>query len=108
VTDMLACHKCVPSTLSLYEQHAGEDGNNSSPTLEKLRKARVYNEAAVLTGRQGQNGAYRDNNIQAQLRTTLVFVKHQGRGQLASLQLSNIGKDFFSRSQFPISREVFS
>ncbi len=33
---LLVCHKCAPSTLSLHEQHAGEDGNNRSPTPEKL------------------------------------------------------------------------
>src|SRR3989440_11751279 len=35
------------------------------------------NDAAVLTGRQVQNGAYRGNSIQAQVRTTLVFVRQQ-------------------------------
>ncbi len=86
------CHKCVPSTLSLYEQHAGEDGNNSSPTLEKLRKARVYNEAAILIGRLTQKATYRDNPINAQLRTTLVFIHQHGQWQLAGLHFCNIGQ----------------
>src|SRR6266699_1782738 len=55
-------------------------------------KVRVYNDAAVLTGRQVQNGAYRGNSIQAQFRTTLVFVKQQGQWRLASLHLSTIGQ----------------
>jgi hypothetical protein len=54
---------------------------------------RVYNnDAAVLIGRQVQNGAYRGNTIQGQLRTTLVFVQQQGQWRLASLQLSTIGQ----------------
>src|SRR6266478_8863016 len=61
-------------------------------------KVRVYNDdAAVLTGRQVQNGAYRGNSIQAQFRTTLVFVRQQGQWQLASLQLSTIGQPPNSR-----------
>jgi hypothetical protein len=64
-------------------------------------KVRVYNnDAAVLTGRQVQNGAYRGNSIQAQFRTTLVFVRQQGQWQLASLQLSTIGQP----PNFPQSR----
>jgi ketosteroid isomerase-like protein len=55
-------------------------------------KVRIYNDAAILTGRQIQNGAYRGNSIQAQFRTTLVFVQQQGQWQLASLQLSTIGQ----------------
>src|SRR5881227_3188503 len=48
---------------------------------------RVYNDAAVLIGRQVQNGAYRGNSIKAQFRTTLVFVKQQGQWRLVSLHL---------------------
>ncbi|MFL5657119.1 MAG: nuclear transport factor 2 family protein [Ktedonobacteraceae bacterium] len=55
-------------------------------------KVRVYNDAAVLTGRQVQKGAYRGNSIQAQFRTTLVFVQQQGQWKLASLHLSTIGQ----------------
>ena len=60
-------------------------------TLDEI-KVRVYNDAAVLTGRQVQNAAYRGNPIQGQLRTTLVFVQQQGQWRLASLQLSTIGQ----------------
>src|SRR5437868_4026054 len=55
-------------------------------------KVRVYNDAAVLTGRQVQKGAYRGNSIQAQFRTKLVFVQQQGQWKLASLHLSTIGQ----------------
>ncbi len=55
-------------------------------------KVRVYNDAVVLTGRQVQKGAYRGNSIQAQFRTTLVFVQQQGQWKLASLHLSTIGQ----------------
>src|SRR5258706_15623173 len=36
-------------------------------------KVRVYNHAAVLTGRQIQNAAYRGNPIHGEFRITLVF-----------------------------------
>ena len=56
-------------------------------------KVRVYNnDAAILMGRQAQQGAYRGNSIQGQFRITLVFVQQQGQWQLASLQLSTIGQ----------------
>lgn len=62
-------------------------------------KVRVYNEAAIITGRQEQHTAYRGNSIKAQLRTTLVFVRQQGQWQLANLQLSTIGQPpSFARS----------
>ena len=56
------------------------------------RKVRVYNDAAILTGRQVQNAAYRGNPMPGQFRTTLVFVQQQGQWRLASLQLSTIGQ----------------
>ncbi len=55
-------------------------------------KVRVYNDAAILTGRQVQNAAYRGNPMPGQFRTTLVFVRQQGQWRLASLQLSTIGQ----------------
>src|SRR2546429_9885112 len=81
-------------------RHQSGDLKYESFSLDEV-KARVYNnDAAVLTGRQVQNGAYRGNRIQAQLRTTLVFVQQQGQWQLASLQLSTIGQP----PNFPQSR----
>ncbi len=53
---------------------------------------RVYDEAAIVTSRQVQNAAYRGNSVQAQLRTSLVFVHQQGQWRLAHLQLSTIGE----------------
>ncbi|MDB5078048.1 MAG: nuclear transport factor 2 family protein [Chloroflexi bacterium] len=55
-------------------------------------KVRVYNEAAVLIGRQVQRAVYRGNSISAQLRTTVVLVRLQGNWQLVSLHLSPIGQ----------------
>jgi hypothetical protein len=52
----------------------------------------MYDEAAILIGRQTQDAAYRGNSIKAQLRTMLVFVRQQGQWQLASLHLSPIGQ----------------
>ena len=73
-------------------RHQAGDLKYESFSLDEV-KVRVYNnDAAVLTGRQVQNGAYRGNSIQAQFRTTLVFVRQQGQWQLASLQLSTIGQ----------------
>jgi ketosteroid isomerase-like protein len=73
-------------------RHQAGDLKYESFSLDEV-KVRVYNtDAAVLTGRQVQHGAYRGNSIQAQFRTTLVFVHQQGQWQLASLHLSPIGQ----------------
>ncbi|SRR6266702_146183 len=73
-------------------RHQAGDLKYESFSLDEV-KVRVYNnDAAVLIGRQVQNGAYRGNTIQWQLRTTLVFVQQQGQWRLASLQLSTIGQ----------------
>jgi hypothetical protein len=55
-------------------------------------KVRVYNDAAVLIGRQVQNATYRGNPIQGQFRTSLVFVQQLEQWRLAGLQLSTIGQ----------------
>src|SRR5947199_3338133 len=73
------------------ERHQSGDLKYDSLSLDEV-KVRVYNDAAVLTGRQVQQAAYRGNSIQAQLRTTLVFVQQQGQWKLASLHLSTIGQ----------------
>ena len=62
-----------------------------SLTLDEVR-VRVYNDAAILTGRQVQNAAYRGNPIHARFRTMLVFVQQHEQWQLAGLQLSPIGQ----------------
>ena len=72
-------------------RHQSGDLQYEAITLDEV-KVRVYHEAAVLTGRQAQQGAYRGNSIKAQLRTTLVFVQQQEQWRLASLHLSTIGQ----------------
>lgn len=49
---------------------------------------RVYGEAAVLTARAVQRGAYMGHDVGGQLRQTLVFVTQDGRWRLASLHMS--------------------
>jgi ketosteroid isomerase-like protein len=51
---------------------------------------RVYGEAAIATGRQTQTGSFQTQDVQAQLRAMLVFVRQDGTWQLAGLQLSTI------------------
>ena len=70
-------------------RHTSGDLKYESFSLDEV-KVRMYNDAAILTGRQVQNAAYRGNSIQGRFRTTLVFVQQQWR--LASLQLSTIGQ----------------
>ena len=72
-------------------RHQSADLKYASFSLDEV-KVRVYNDAAILTGRQVQNAAYRGNPIQGQFRITLVFVQQQGQWRLASLQLSTIGQ----------------
>jgi ketosteroid isomerase-like protein len=60
---------------------------------------RVYDEAAIVIGRQVQDAAYRGNSVRAQLRASLVFVHEGGQWRLAHLQLSSIGEPpAFARS----------
>jgi len=72
-------------------RHRSGDLKYEAFNLDEV-KVRVYNDAAILIGRQVQNAAYRGNPIQGQFRTTLVFVRQQGQWRLASLQLSTIGQ----------------
>lgn len=53
---------------------------------------RVYDGAAILTGRQVQKAAYRGNPVDAELRATLVFVDQRGQWRLAGLHFSPIGQ----------------
>ena len=66
-------------------------------------KVRVYNDAAILTGRQIQTAAYRGNRMPGQFRTTLVFIQQRGQWRLASLQLSSIGQPPSSPNSRPQS-----
>jgi ketosteroid isomerase-like protein len=58
---------------------------------------RVYDGAAILIGRQVQKAAHRGNRVDAELRTTLVFVQQQGQWRLAGLHFSPIGQPPFAR-----------
>ena len=72
-------------------RHRSGDLKYESFNLDEI-KVRVYNDTAILTGRQVQHAAYRGNPLPGQFRTTLVFVQQQGQWRLASLQLSTIGQ----------------
>ncbi len=72
-------------------RHQSGDLQYQSFSLDEV-KVRVYSDAAILTGRQVQEAAYRDNPIAGQFRVTLVFIQQQGPWRLASLQLSAIGQ----------------
>jgi ketosteroid isomerase-like protein len=72
-------------------RHQSGDLKYDALQLDEI-EVRVYNNTAILTGRQVQGTAYRGNSIKAQLRTTLVFIQEQGQWQLASLHLSTIGQ----------------
>ena len=72
-------------------RHRSGDLKYESFNLDEI-KVRVYNDTAILTGRQVQHAAYRGNPMPGQFRTTLVFVQQQGQWRLASLQLSTIGQ----------------
>ena len=71
-------------------RHQSGDLKYESFSLDEVM-VRVYNDAAILIGRQAQNAAYRGNSIPGQFRITLVFVQ-QGQWRLANLQLSPIGQ----------------
>jgi ketosteroid isomerase-like protein len=73
------------------ERHKSGDLKYESLDLKET-SVRVYNDAAILIGRQEQKGAYKGNSINAQFRISLVFVKHIGRWKIAGLQLSTIGQ----------------
>ena len=72
-------------------RHKSGDLKYESFNLDEV-KVRMYNEAAILTGRQVQNAAYRGNPLPGQFRTTLVFVQQLEQWRLAGLQLSTIGQ----------------
>lgn len=72
-------------------RHQSGDLTYDSLALDEVT-VRVYDEAAIVIGRQVQNAAYRGNSVKAELRTTLVLVQQQGQWQLASLHLSPIGQ----------------
>lgn len=79
-------------------RHQSGDLTYESLDLSEV-SVRVYDEAAIVIGRQAQHAAYRGNSVQAQLRASLVFVRQQEEWRLAHLQLSSIGEPpAFARS----------
>lgn len=72
-------------------RHQSGDMKYEVHTLDEVR-VRAYSEAAIVIGRLTQQATYQGNPINAQMRTTLVFVHQQGQWQLVSLQLSSIGQ----------------
>ena len=72
----------------LARYHSG-DLKYESFTWDELR-VRVYGDAAVVTGRQTQQGKYKDQDIAGQFRMTLIFVKQSRRWLLAGFHLSPI------------------
>src|SRR5579884_2507749 len=79
-------------------RHQSGDMKYRVHTFDKA-KTRVYEGAAVVVGRLTQEASYRGNPTNAQLRTTLIFVRQDGAWRLAGLQLSSIGQPpAFARS----------
>ena len=72
-------------------RHQSGDMKYDVHTLDEVR-VRAYTGAAIVIGRLTQQATYRGNPINAQLRTTLVFVQQQEQWRLANLQLSTIGQ----------------
>jgi uncharacterized protein (TIGR02246 family) len=59
----------------------------TSLALEEVQ-VREYGDAAILTGRELQTASYQGQDIPGEFRTTLIWVRQQGRWRLAGLQLS--------------------
>ena len=72
-------------------RHQSGDMKYDVHTLDEVR-VRAYNEVAIVIGRLTQEATYRGNPMNAQLRTTLVFIRQDGQWQLASLHFCNIGQ----------------
>ena len=72
-------------------RHQSGDMKYEVHTLDEV-SVRAYREAAIVIGRLTQQATYQGNPINAQMRTTLVFVRQQGQWQLAGVHLSNIGQ----------------
>ena len=72
-------------------RHQSGDLTYDAVDLDEVT-VRVYDQAAILIGRQVQKAAYRGNRVDAELRTTLVFVHQHGQWQLAGLHFSPLGQ----------------
>lgn len=79
-------------------RHQSGDMKYEVHNLDEVR-VRAYNEAAIVIGSLTQEATYQGHPINAQLRTTLVFVRIPGQWQLAGVHFSNIGQPpSFARS----------
>ncbi len=68
-------------------------GNMTYRSLELTEvSARIYDDTAVVIGRQSQDAAYQGNSVKAELRLTAVFVRQQGQWKLVGVQMSPIGQ----------------
>jgi ketosteroid isomerase-like protein len=73
------------------ERHRSGDMKYETLALDEAQ-VRLYSGVAILIGRTVQNSNFRGHGVQAQLRTTLVFVQQQETWQLASLHYCGIGQ----------------
>ena len=65
------------------------DLQHAAFTWEKVR-VRAHGDAAVVTGRQSQQGTFQGREIAGEFRGTQVFVRQDGRWVLVALHLSPI------------------
>lgn len=54
---------------------------------------RVYEDAALVTGRETIRGRYRDHQVDGQFRATQVFVQQDGRWMLAGIDVCPVTDD---------------
>ncbi len=72
-------------------RHQSGDMKYDVHTLDEVR-VRTYTEAAIVIGRLTQQATYRGNPINAQMRTTLVFVRQYEQWHLAGVHFCHIGQ----------------
>jgi ketosteroid isomerase-like protein len=72
-------------------RHQSGEMKYSAHTFDEAN-TRIYSGAAIVIGRLTQEATYQGNQINAQLRTTLVFIHRDGQWRLAGLQFSSIGQ----------------
>lgn len=73
------------------QRHASGNMQYTSLTLDEVT-VRVYDEAAILIGRQAQDATFRGNSVKADLRLTAVLIHQQGQWRLVGVQMSPIGQ----------------
>jgi ketosteroid isomerase-like protein len=72
-------------------RHQSGDMKYTAHALGEVQ-VRTYGEAAIVIGRLAQQATYQGNPMNAQMRTTLVFIHQQGQWQLAGLHFCTIGQ----------------